>query len=112
MQPPQKKTGDAAAFISNCVAQSFRLEAVKQLSQAVAVHSFGACLNNIEGGAASKGDILPAYHFTLAFENSQVRDPIVSFPKLNRPLCHLLVLHDVTNCCQQGVPWAGDELAP
>ena len=33
MRPPQQKTAEAAAFISNCGAQSFRLDAVRQLSQ-------------------------------------------------------------------------------
>ena len=33
MRAPQQKTAEAAAFISNCGAQSFRLDAVRQLSQ-------------------------------------------------------------------------------
>ena len=33
MRPPQQKTAEAVAFISNCGAQSFRLDAVRQLSQ-------------------------------------------------------------------------------
>ena len=33
MRPAQPKTAEAAAFISNCGAQSFRLNAVRQLSQ-------------------------------------------------------------------------------
>ena len=33
MRPPQHKTAEAVAFISNCGAQSFRLDAVRQLSQ-------------------------------------------------------------------------------
>jgi hypothetical protein len=73
MAPVKRKNADAAAFISNCWAQSFRLDAVRQLSAMLTVHSYGACLQNADTGGASKEDTLPYYHFTLAFENSQVR---------------------------------------
>ena len=72
MAPPREKAAAAVAFISNCGAQSFRLEAVQQLGTAVEVHSYGACEHNMDAGGASKEDVLPSYHFTLAFENSQV----------------------------------------
>ena len=73
MAPVKKKSADAAAFISNCYAQSFRLDALRQLSLALGVHSYGACERNADTGGVSKEDTLPYYHFTLAFENSQVR---------------------------------------
>ena len=72
MAAPREKRADAVAFISNCGAQSFRLEAVQQLGTAVQVHSYGACERNSDADGASKEDILPSYRFTLAFENSQV----------------------------------------
>ena len=73
MAPAKEKNADAAAFISNCNAQSFRLDALRQLSMALGVHSYGACERNADTGEVSKEDTLPYYHFTLAFENSQVR---------------------------------------
>jgi len=73
MAPPKEKTAEAVAFISNCGAQTFRLEAVQQLSMAVQVHSYGACENHANAAGASKEDVLPFYRFTMAFENSQVR---------------------------------------
>lgn len=72
MAPPREKRAEAVAFISNCGAQSFRLEAVQQLGTAVQVHSYGACEHNSDADGATKEDILPSYRFTLAFENSQV----------------------------------------
>ena len=72
MAPPREKRAEAVAFISNCGAQSFRLEAVQQLGTVVQVHSYGACEHNSDADGASKADILPSYRFTLAFENSQV----------------------------------------
>lgn len=73
MAPPREKRAEAVAFISNCGAQSFRLEAVQQLGATVQVHSYGACEHNADTNGASKEDLLPSYHFTLAFENSQAR---------------------------------------
>lgn len=73
MAPVKEKNADAAAFISNCNAQSFRHDALRQLSMTLGVHSYGACKRNADTGGVSKEDTLPYYHFTLAFENSQVR---------------------------------------
>ena len=72
MAPLREKRAEAVAFISNCGAQSFRLEAVQQLGQAVRVDSYGACEHNSDTDGATKEDVLPSYRFTLAFENSQV----------------------------------------
>ncbi|CAI7795909.1 unnamed protein product, partial [Closterium sp. NIES-53] len=48
MRPPVPKTADAiaAAFISNCAANNFRLKAVEELQKFFPVHSYGRCLNN------------------------------------------------------------------
>ena len=39
MAPAKEKNADAAAFISNCNAQSFRLDALRQLSMALGAQS-------------------------------------------------------------------------
>lgn len=74
MRPPSaNKSGEVAAFISNCAAKSFRLEALEELSKGLGVHSYGRCMNNAHA-TASKSETLIQYKFTLAFENSQVWD--------------------------------------
>ena len=40
---------------------------------ALGMHFYGACTRTAATGGVSKEDNLPYYHFTLAFENSQVR---------------------------------------
>ncbi|CAI5535437.1 unnamed protein product [Closterium sp. Naga37s-1] len=71
MRPPVNKTSSAlaAAFISNCHANSFRLEAVKELSRHMEVHSYGRCLNNMPY-ETDKLPILAQHFFSLAFENT------------------------------------------
>ena len=41
-------------------------------SMALGMHFYGACGRTADTGGVSKEDILPYYHFTLAFENLQV----------------------------------------
>ncbi|CAI5496293.1 unnamed protein product [Closterium sp. Naga37s-1] len=71
MRPPVNKTASAlaAAFISNCHANSFRLEAVKELSRHMEVHSYGRCLNN-KPYETDKLPVLAQHFFSLAFENT------------------------------------------
>ncbi|CAI5475771.1 unnamed protein product [Closterium sp. Yama58-4] len=71
MRPPVPKTADAiaAAFISNCAANNFRLKAVEELQKFFPVHSYGRCLNN-RPYEHDKLAVIQRYKFTLAFENS------------------------------------------
>ncbi|CAI5483749.1 unnamed protein product [Closterium sp. Yama58-4] len=71
MRPPVNKTASAlaAAFISNCNANSFRLEAIKELSRHMEVHSYGRCLNNMPY-EKDKLPVLARHFFSLAFENT------------------------------------------
>ena len=73
--PPTKQDKEdiAAAFISNCGAQSFRLKALEGLmANGVTVHSHGRCANNVPD--TKKDDLLPTIKFSLAFENSEELD--------------------------------------
>ncbi|CAI5501777.1 unnamed protein product [Closterium sp. Naga37s-1] len=71
MRPPVPKTADAiaAAFISNCAANNFRLKAVEELQKFFPVHSYGRCLNN-RPYEHDKLAVIQRYKFSLAFENS------------------------------------------
>ncbi|GJP59662.1 hypothetical protein CLOP_g14385 [Closterium sp. NIES-67] len=71
MRPPVPKTADAiaAAFISNCAANNFRLKAVEELQKFFTVHSYGRCLNN-RPYEHDKLAVIQRYKFSLAFENS------------------------------------------
>ena len=40
--------------------------------QVIKVDSYGVCEQNMQQPDASKDDVLPLAHFTLAYENSQV----------------------------------------
>ena len=71
MRPPDPKQEAVAAFISNCAADSFRLDALDRLAASLDVHSFGRCRNNADT-VEPKGNVLRKYRFSLAFENSQV----------------------------------------
>ena len=60
MAPVQPKTGSAiaAAFISNCAAKNFRLQALVGLEQAnIKIDSYGGCHRNRDG----KGDTSPYF---------------------------------------------------
>jgi glycoprotein 3-alpha-L-fucosyltransferase len=78
MEPIGKKTADhlAAAFISNCHAQNFRLGALDALQrEGVTVDSYGACRHNMQShGHDDKLETIKNYKFTLAFENSNELD--------------------------------------
>lgn len=76
MAPVQKKGQDlmAAAFISNCAAHNFRLEALEELRKfRVSVDSFGKCHRNRDA-AGNKLETIKQYMFSLAFENSNEED--------------------------------------
>ncbi|BDA42419.1 Putative fucosyltransferase-like protein [Coccomyxa sp. Obi] len=73
MKPLVPKQEDVAAFISNCGAKSFRLQALEALSANFSVHSYGRCMRNRDT-SEPKPDVLQRYRFTLAFENSQELD--------------------------------------
>ncbi|KAG5548155.1 hypothetical protein RHGRI_013751 [Rhododendron griersonianum] len=76
MAPPQAKTEKAlaAAFISNCGARNFRLQALEALEKAkVSIDSYGSCHRNHDG-RVDKVATLKRYKFSLAFENSNEED--------------------------------------
>ncbi|CAN4112209.1 unnamed protein product [Withania somnifera] len=76
MAPVQPKTGDAlaAAFISNCGARNFRLQALEALERAnIRIDSYGSCHHN-KDGRVDKVEALKRYKFSLAFENSNEED--------------------------------------
>ncbi|OVA15676.1 Glycosyl transferase [Macleaya cordata] len=77
MAPLQPKTEAAlaAAFISNCGARNFRLQALEMLEKSnVKIDSYGGCHRNRDGRAVDKVDALKHYKFSLAFENSNEED--------------------------------------
>ncbi|XP_022922699.1 glycoprotein 3-alpha-L-fucosyltransferase A-like [Cucurbita moschata] len=77
MAPVQAKTENslAAAFISNCDARNFRLEALVALEKLnVTIDSYGACHRNRDGSTVNKLETLKHYRFSLAFENSNEED--------------------------------------
>ncbi|XP_027112491.1 glycoprotein 3-alpha-L-fucosyltransferase A [Coffea eugenioides] len=76
MAPLQPKTESAlaAAFISNCGARNFRLQALEALERAnIKIDSYGSCHRN-RGGNVDKVKTLMRYKFSLAFENSNEED--------------------------------------
>lgn len=76
MAPVQPKTESAiaAAFISNCGARNFRLQALEALEKAnVKIDSYGGCHRNRDG-RVDKVQALKRYKFSLAFENSNEED--------------------------------------
>ncbi|KAJ4767694.1 Glycoprotein 3-alpha-L-fucosyltransferase [Rhynchospora pubera] len=76
MAPVQPKTEKAlaAAFISNCNGNNFRLNALERLIKAgIKIDSYGACHNNRDGNV-DKVETLKRYKFSLAFENSNEED--------------------------------------
>ncbi|KAJ4745252.1 3-alpha-L-fucosyltransferase [Rhynchospora pubera] len=76
MAPVQPKTEEAlaAAFISNCGARNFRLQALEMLEQSgIKIDSYGGCHNN-RNGNVDKVETLKRYKFSLAFENSNEED--------------------------------------
>ncbi|XP_016441333.2 glycoprotein 3-alpha-L-fucosyltransferase A-like [Nicotiana tabacum] len=76
MAPVQPKTENAlaAAFISNCGARNFRLQALEVLERAnIKIDSFGSCHRNRDGNV-DKVETLKRYKFSFAFENSNEED--------------------------------------
>ncbi|CAN6483887.1 unnamed protein product [Victoria cruziana] len=76
MAPIQLKTEPAlaAAFISNCGARNFRLEALNMLGKSnISIDSYGGCHRNRDGNV-DKVETLKKYKFSLAFENSNEED--------------------------------------
>ncbi|KAL3515280.1 hypothetical protein ACH5RR_022182 [Cinchona calisaya] len=76
MAPMQPKTESAlaAAFISNCGARNFRLEALEALERTnIKIDSYGSCHRNRDGNV-DKVKTLARYKFSLAFENSNEED--------------------------------------
>nr|XP_043622801.1 glycoprotein 3-alpha-L-fucosyltransferase A [Erigeron canadensis] len=76
MAPVQPKTEKAlaAAFISNCAARNFRLQALEGLEKSnIKIDSYGGCHRN-RNGNVNKVEALKRYKFSLAFENSNEED--------------------------------------
>ncbi|GAB2298851.1 Alpha-(1,3)-fucosyltransferase 11 [Dionaea muscipula] len=76
MAPVQPKTESAlaAAFISNCGARNFRLQALEELEKrGITIDSYGGCHRNHDG-RVNKVKTLQRYKFSLAFENSNEED--------------------------------------
>ncbi|KAL5541084.1 hypothetical protein UlMin_043370 [Ulmus minor] len=75
MAPIQPKTEKAlaAAFISNCGARNFRLQALEALEKHIKIDSYGNCHRNHDG-RVDKVETLKRYKFSLAFENSNEED--------------------------------------
>uniref|UniRef100_A0A803LNT1 Fucosyltransferase n=1 Tax=Chenopodium quinoa TaxID=63459 RepID=A0A803LNT1_CHEQI len=76
MAPVQPKTESAlaAAFISNCGARNFRLQALEGLEKSgMKIDSYGGCHRNRDG-RVDKVETLKLYKFSLAFENSNEED--------------------------------------
>ncbi|KAJ8500677.1 hypothetical protein OPV22_011229 [Ensete ventricosum] len=76
MTPMQPKNEEAlaAAFISNCGAQNFRLQALTMLEElGIKIDSYGGCHRNRDGNV-DKVETLKRYKFSLAFENSNEED--------------------------------------
>ncbi|KAL5992821.1 putative fucosyltransferase-like protein [Asimina triloba] len=71
---PKSESAHAAAFISNCGARNFRLQALDMLEKLnVKIDSYGACHRNRDG-QVDKLVTLKRYKFSLAFENSNEED--------------------------------------
>uniref|UniRef100_A0A1J3EJ20 Fucosyltransferase n=2 Tax=Noccaea caerulescens TaxID=107243 RepID=A0A1J3EJ20_NOCCA len=76
MAPVQPKTEKAiaAAFISNCGARNFRLQALEALMKTdIKIDSYGGCHRNRDG-QVDKVKALKRYKFSLAFENTNEED--------------------------------------
>ncbi|XP_052192745.1 glycoprotein 3-alpha-L-fucosyltransferase A [Diospyros lotus] len=76
MAPVKPKTEKAlaAAFISNCGARNFRLQALEALErEGIEIDSYGGCHRNRDG-RVDKVETLRRYKFSLAFENSNEED--------------------------------------
>ncbi|KAE9607277.1 putative glycoprotein 3-alpha-L-fucosyltransferase [Lupinus albus] len=71
---PKTESALAAAFISNCAARNFRLQALEALEKEnIKIDSYGGCHRN-KDGRVNKVETLKRYKFSLAFENSNEED--------------------------------------
>ncbi|XP_019421409.1 PREDICTED: glycoprotein 3-alpha-L-fucosyltransferase A-like [Lupinus angustifolius] len=71
---PKTEAAFAAAFISNCGARNFRLQALETLEKEnIKIDSYGGCHRN-KDGRVNKVETLMRYKFSLAFENSNEED--------------------------------------
>lgn len=71
---PKSESALAAAFISNCGARNFRLQALEGLENSgIKIDSYGGCHRNRDG-RVDKVETLKRYKFSLAFENSNEED--------------------------------------
>lgn len=71
---PKTEKALAAAFISNCGARNFRLQALEALEKTnISIDSYGSCHRNRDG-RVDKLETLTRYKFSLAFENSNEED--------------------------------------
>ncbi|XP_042479551.1 glycoprotein 3-alpha-L-fucosyltransferase A-like isoform X2 [Macadamia integrifolia] len=71
---PKTEKALAAAFISNCAARNFRLQALEALEKSnIKIDSYGGCHRNRDG-RVDKVETLKHYKFSLAFENSGEED--------------------------------------
>ncbi|XP_061350979.1 glycoprotein 3-alpha-L-fucosyltransferase A isoform X2 [Gastrolobium bilobum] len=71
---PKTEAALAAAFISNCGARNFRLQALEALEKEnIKIDSYGGCHRNHDG-RVDKVETLKRYKFSLAFENSNEED--------------------------------------
>ncbi|KAK1278934.1 Glycoprotein 3-alpha-L-fucosyltransferase A [Acorus gramineus] len=71
---PKSEKALAAAFISNCGARNFRLQALDMLENFnLTIDSYGNCHRNRDG-RVDKVETLKRYKFSLAFENSNEED--------------------------------------
>ncbi|XP_027346331.1 glycoprotein 3-alpha-L-fucosyltransferase A [Abrus precatorius] len=71
---PKTESALAAAFISNCGARNFRLQALEALERSnIKIDSYGGCHRNHDG-RVDKVETLKLYKFSLAFENSNEED--------------------------------------
>ncbi|KAG5010772.1 hypothetical protein AAZX31_07G196400 [Glycine max] len=71
---PKTEAALAAAFISNCGARNFRLQALEALEKSnIKIDSYGGCHRNRDG-RVDKVEALKHYKFSLAFENSNEED--------------------------------------
>ncbi|KAL2631929.1 hypothetical protein R1flu_016615 [Riccia fluitans] len=126
MSPVERKTESAwaAAFISNCGAHNFRLEALEGLKKhGVTIDSYGHCLRTHDGRGVNKLKALRHYKFSLAFENSNEDDyvtekfwqslvagsvPVVvgapnieNFAPASNAVLHIKDLHDIKQVAKQ-----------
>ncbi|RWW90431.1 hypothetical protein BHE74_00000455 [Ensete ventricosum] len=71
---PKNETALAAAFISNCGAHNFRIQALEMLEKlGIKIDSYGVCHQNRDG-KVDKVETLKRYKFSFAFENSNEED--------------------------------------